>query len=121
MMDNYCDPCGEHFENSFDYIDHITADYGHNDEFDPSLLLPNGSRFMVGSLLRFMYHHADEPEQIRQIAQSSYVTLFAAEIQSEEVEVMIEDMVVMSEMMRFDLSLKKMLEESKPDDNENGT
>ena len=120
-MDNYCDSCGESFDNAFEFIDHIAFDYGNNQEFDPALLLPNGSRFMVGSLLRFMYYNADDPEQIRQISQSSYVTLFAAEVQSEDLEELIEDMVVASEMMRFDLSLKQLLEESKPDDNENGT
>jgi hypothetical protein len=115
-MYSHCDDCGEDFENSFEYIDHILGE----DEFDPFLLLPNNSKLMVGTLLRFLYYNADSPEQIRQISESSYVTLFAAEMQSERLEELIEDMVVASEMMRFDLSLKSLLEESKPDDNENG-
>lgn len=120
-MDNTCEGCGETFENVFEYVDHLTDESSIDQEFDPALLLPNGSRFMVGSLLRFMYYNADSPEQIRQIAESSYVTLFAAELQSEDLEELIEDMVVTSEMMRFDLSLKELLEESKSDDDENGT
>lgn len=120
-MEHFCDSCNEAFDNTFDYIDHITFDFGNQEEFDPSLRLPNGARFMVGSLLRFMYQNADEPEQIKQIAQSSYLTLFHAETESEDLDELIEEMVVQSEMMRFDLSLKELLEEKKPDDTENGT
>lgn len=119
MRDNQCSGCGETFENAFEYVDHLTDDSS-IDEFDPALLLPNGTRFMVGSLLRFMYYHAEESERIKEIAESSFVTLFAAEIDSEELEEMIEDMVVSSEMIDFDLSLKKLLEKSTTDDDESG-
>lgn len=121
MMEKKCEGCGETFENSFDLIDHFTFENDGDKEFDPALVLPNGSRFMVGSLLRFMFENADSPEQIREIAESSYVTLYAAEIEAEDYEDIIEDMVVRSEMMRFDLSLKELLEEENPNDTENGT
>ena len=120
-MEYSCEPCGESFENAFEYVDHITFDFRNPEEFDPSLRLPNGARFMVGSLLRFMYHNAHEPEQVKQIAESSFMTLFHAETEAEDLDEIIEDMVVQSEMMRFDVSLKELLEEEKPDDTENGT
>jgi len=113
-VDNYCDGCGEYFDDSFELIDHFLED--NEDEFDPVLVLPNGYKFMIGSLLRFMFEHADSPEDIRQITQSSYVTLFAAETQLEGLEDIILDMVIETEMLRFDSSLKSLLEEGNPDD-----
>jgi hypothetical protein len=120
-MEHECEGCGESFDNSFDFVDHLIFDNDGEEEFDPALILPSGSRFMIGSLLRFIYQNFDSPEQIKQIAESSYITLFAAEMQSEHIEEMIEDMVVTTEMMRFDSSLKSLLEEKNPDDTENGT
>jgi hypothetical protein len=118
-VDNYCDACGEHFDNSFEYVDHFFEE-NKMDEFDPVLVLPNGVRLMVGSLLRFLFDQADNPEEIRQITQSTYVTLFAAETTSPAFEELIEDVVVQNEMLRFDDSLKQLLEEKNPDDNESG-
>ena len=55
--------------------------------------------------------------QIRQISQATYVTLFAAEQDElEAVADMVEDMVVQSEMLRFDESLNSLLKEQKPND-----
>ena len=112
----YCDDCGIQFENAFEMVDHHLGD----DEFDPAIVLPNGIRLMVGSLLRFLFEHADLPEQIRQITQSTYVTLYAAETDSEALDELIEEVVVGSEMLKFESSLKKLLEESTPDDNDKG-
>lgn len=109
----YCDICGEHFDNAFEMVDHQLED---DDEFDPAIILPNGIKLLVGSLLRFLYEHAEQPEQIRQITQSTYVTLYAAESGSEALEELIEEVVVGSEMLKFDSSLKKLLEENKPDE-----
>ncbi len=114
-LENYCDACGEHFDNAFDYVDHFVEK--DDEEFDPYILLPNGVKLMIGSLLRFMYERAYKPEEIRQITQSTYVTLFAAETGFPGLEEMIEDVVVENEMLRFDDSLKHLLEEG-PDDNE---
>ena len=111
--DLYCDGCGEHFDNSFEMVDHHLED---GDEFDPAIVLPNGVRLLVGRLLRFIYEHADQPEQIRQITQSTYVTLYAAESNSEVLDEIIEEVVVGSEMLKFDSSLKTLLDESKPDE-----
>lgn len=102
-----CPECGEHFENVFDATDHLLED---GDEFDPALILPNGYRLMIGSLLRCMYKYADSSEQIKDITQSTYMTLFAAEIRPEVIGRMVEDMVVASQMMDIDDDLKKLLE-----------
>jgi hypothetical protein len=108
MDDYFCEECGQHFESGFDLVDHhIPED---EDEFDPAIILPSGYKLMIGSLLRFFYEYADNPEQIRQITQSTYVTLFAAEHDSDVLEDMIEDVVVDSEMLRFEDSLKSLLE-----------
>lgn len=104
----YCEECKEYFESAFDLVDHYIPE--EEDEFDPALILPNGYRLMIGSLLRFFYYYAEEPEQIRQISQSTYVTLFAAEHNLDTLEGMIEDVVVDSEMLRFDDTLKALLE-----------
>ena len=46
-MDNKVPPCpewGEQFDNVFQATDHLLED---DEEFDPSLILPNGSRLMI--------------------------------------------------------------------------
>ena len=110
-----CEECKRTFPDGFEFVDHYLDD--DDDEFDPALILPNGYRLQIGSLLRFFFNNVDEPEQIRKIAQSTYVTLFAAE--QDELEVvadMIEDMVVQSEMLRFDESLDLLLKEQRPNE-----
>lgn len=116
MDDEYkCDECSQTFLDGFEFVDHYLEE--DEDEFDPALILPNGYRLQIGSLLRFFFNTADEPEQIRQIAQATYVTLFAAEQDEFEVVAdMIEDMVVKSEMLRFDESLDLLLKEQKPNE-----
>jgi hypothetical protein len=112
---NHCHECGEDFDNSFDLIDHTLED---EEEFDPYLVLPNGYKLMLGSLLRFFFSHADDPEQIRHITQSTYVTLFASENGYDLVDELVEDMVVKSALQRFDEELSKLLSET--DDDEQG-
>lgn len=102
-----CPECGEHFDNVFEATDHLLED---DDEFDPALILPNGYRLMIGSLLRCLYKYADKPEQIKDITQSTYMTLFSAEVTPDVVGSMVEDMVVASQMMDIDDDLKKLLE-----------
>ena len=121
MYDEYhCENCDRNFDNGFEFVEHFMGEEC-DDVFDPYLVLPNGVKLQVGSLLRFLYDHADEPEQIRKITESTYVTLFAAENQASEVEDMIKEMVVNSEMMKFDDSLKTLLEQADPDEGkENG-
>lgn len=114
---NTCNECGQSFDSAFQLIDHLLED---DEDFDPALLLPNGFRLMIGSLLRFFYENSDKPEQIRTISQSTYVTLFASENGYDPIEELVEDMIVRSALHDFDSSLKKLLEEEKPNDNEDG-
>jgi len=110
---NHCHECGEDFDDSFQLIDHTLED---DEEFDPYLVLPNGYKLMLGSLLRFLFSHADRPEQIRHITQSTYVTLFASENGYDLVDELIEDMVVKSALQRFDEELNILLSENKDDE-----
>jgi len=105
-----CPECGEHFENVFQATDHLLED---NEEFDPALVLPNGARLMIGSLLRCLYKYADKPDQIKTITQSTYMTLFTAETQPEAIKDIVEEMIIESQMMEIDNELKQLLEEGK--------
>lgn len=102
-----CPECGEKFANVFEATDHLLEE---DEEFDPALILPNGYRLMIGSLLRCMYRYADDPNQIKKISQDTYMTLFAAETDPDMVLDTIEDMIVESSVMGLDDELKKLLE-----------
>lgn len=110
---NYCNDCNQEFANSFELIDHTQPE---DDEFDPYYILPNGYKLLLGSLLRFMFNHADEPNQIRLITQSTYVTLFASENGYDLVDELVEDMVVKSALVDFDQNLARLLETDTNDD-----
>lgn len=121
-MDEHIDPeylrcheCGQEFDDSFQLIDHTLED---DEQFDPYLILPNGYRLMLGSLLRFIFNNSDNSEQIRHITQSTYVTLFAAENGYDLIDVLIEDMIVKSSLQNFDESLEKLLSEGEKNDEE---
>jgi uncharacterized protein (UPF0212 family) len=101
-----CPECGQKFDNVFDATEHLMED---GDEFDPALILPGGFKLMIGSLLKFMYFNADDEDIIKKIAQSTYMTLFAAEVEADTLAGMVEDMVVSTTMMDLDDELKKLL------------
>ena len=105
-----CPECGERFENVFEATDHLLED---DEEFDPALVLPNGARLMIGSLLRCLFKYANKPEQIKSITQSTYMTLFTAETQPEAIKDIVEEMIVESQMMEIDDEIKKLLEGGK--------
>jgi hypothetical protein len=111
---NYCNECDTQFEDSFELIDHVMED---DEEFDPYYLLPNAFKLHLGSLLRFLFVHAEEPEQIKMITQSTYVTLFAAENGYELVDELVEDMIVKSAVQNIDEEIRKLLSK---DTNEEG-
>jgi hypothetical protein len=102
-----CPECGEQFENVFEATDHLLEE---DEEFDPALILPNGYRLMIGSLLRCFYRYADEPEKIKSVAQDTYMTLFTVEMEPSTVVEVIEDMIVGSSMAEIDDELKQLLE-----------
>ena len=110
---NYCNECNETFDDSFQLIDHTLEE---DDEFDPYYLLPNGFKLLLGSLLRFMYNNANEPEQIKLITQSTYVTLFASENGYDLVDELVEDMIVKSALQNFDEDLEALLKKDTTDE-----
>ena len=110
---NYCNECNETFDDSFQLIDHTLYE---DEEFDPYYLLPNGFKLLLGSLLRFMYDNANEPEQIKLITQSTYVTLFASENGYDLVDELVEDMIVKSALQHFDEDLEALLKKDIADE-----
>ncbi len=102
-----CPECGEQFENVFEATDHLLEE---DEEFDPALILPNGYRLMIGSLLRCFYRYADDPDKIKDITQDTYMTLFTVEMEPGTVVEVIEDMIVGSSMAGLDEELKELLE-----------
>jgi predicted metal-binding transcription factor (methanogenesis marker protein 9) len=102
-----CPECGEQFENVFEATDHLLEE---DEEFDPALILPNGYRLMIGSLLRCIYRYANEPEKIKDVVQDTYMTLFTVEMEPSTVVEVIEDMIVGSSMAEIDDELKQLLE-----------
>ena len=113
---NTCNECGLEFDSSFELVDHLLED---DEEFNPYLVLPSGHRLMIGSMLKFMYDNCNNPEQIKLITQSTYITLFASENGFGPIQELVEDMVVESALKGFDDSLKTLLEEENPN-NEGG-
>ena len=114
---NYCNDCDTQFEDSFELIDHVLDE---DEDFDPYYLLPNGFKLLLGSLLRFFYDNAYEPEQIKLITQSTYVTLFAAENGYDLIDELVEDMVVKSAMQNIDEGLEKLLSKDKNEESGEG-
>jgi hypothetical protein len=103
-----CPQCGEKFDDVFEAVAHLLED---DEEFDPALILPNGYRLMIGSLLKCMYKHAYEPEQIEKITQDTFMTLYMAETQPNVIVDVIEDMIVGTTMAGIDDELKRLLED----------
>jgi hypothetical protein len=110
---NYCNECKVTFDSSFALVDHMLSE---DEQFDPYYLLPSGFKLMLGSLLRFMYNNADNPDQIKLITQSTYITLFASEMGYELVDELIEDVIVKSALQDFDRDLQNLLAEEPKDD-----
>jgi hypothetical protein len=107
---NPCPACGEEFDNVFDATDHLLEE---DEEFDPALILPNGYRLMIGSLLRCMYRYAHEPRKIEKITQDTYMTLFTAETSTDSIADIIEEAIVRSSMVDIDNELKSILDDGK--------
>lgn len=114
-----CATCGEQFANVFEATDHLVEEGG-EEIFDPCLILPGGYSLMIGSLLRSLYKHANNPAQIKSITQSTYATLYAAEISPKGMQEIIEEMVVSEQMSNFNVELKKLLENETPKNDEIG-
>jgi hypothetical protein len=105
-----CAICGQQFDNIFEATDHLIEDNG-EEEFNPEIVLPNGYRLLVGSMLRQLFESADNPEEIRTITQLTYGTLYAAETNISLMKKLVEDAIIHEHMSEIDDELKELLEE----------
>jgi hypothetical protein len=96
------------FDNVFEATDHMLED---DEEFDPALILPGGYKLMIGSLLRCLYRYSDSPEDIKEITQSTYMTLFRAETEPDSITKVIEDVIISASMAGIDREIKDLLTE----------
>jgi hypothetical protein len=107
-----CGICGQHFDNIFEATDHLIEDNGEQ-EFNPEIILPNGYRLLVGSMLRQLFDNAENPEKIRTITQLTYGTLYAAESDIGLMKRLVEDAIIHEHMSLIDEELEELLEEDK--------
>lgn len=107
-----CGICGQHFDNIFEATDHLIEDNG-EEEFNPEIILPNGYRLLVGSMLRQLFDNAENPEKIRTITQLTYGTLYAAESDIGLMKRLVEDAIIHEHMSLIDEELEELLEEDK--------
>jgi len=114
-----CKICGQQFNNIFDATDHLVEDEN-GEYFDPRLILPGGYQLLIGSLLRCIYEASTSPKSVRDITQSVYATLYAAESSPRQMKEYIEDVVVNQEMRNIDKELVHFLKETNNEGDENG-
>jgi hypothetical protein len=107
-----CGICGQRFDNIFEATDHLIEDNG-EEEFNPEIILPNGYRLLVGSMLRQLFDNADNPEKVRTITQLTYGTLYAAESDIGLMKKLVEDAIIHEHMSLIDEELEELLEEDK--------
>jgi hypothetical protein len=103
-----CPECGEYFETYFDAVDHLLDI---DEDFDPALILPNGYRLMIGSLLRVFFNDADDVEKIKKLAEETYLALFMAEMFPGSVNGIIQDSIIAQSMENIDDELKQLLKD----------
>lgn len=84
-------------------------------EFNPELILPNGYKLLLGSLLRQLFDKADDPEEVRNITQLTYGTLYAAESDIGLMKKLVEDAIIHEHMSEIDCELKELLDEGEED------
>ena len=113
-----CKICGQQFNNIFDATDHLVEDEN-GEYFDPRLILPGGYQLLIGSLLRCIYEASTSPKSVRDITQSVYATLYAAESSPRQMKEYIEDVVVNQEMRNIDKELVHFLEKTNNEGDEN--
>jgi hypothetical protein len=107
-----CGICGQQFDNIFEAVDHMIDD-NEEEEFNPILSLPGGYQLMFGSLLRQIFDKADDPDEIRSIAELTFGTLYAAESNIPLMKKLVEDAIIHEHMFEIDNELKGLLEGEK--------
>jgi hypothetical protein len=103
-----CAICGQRFDNIFDATDHLVEDEN-GEYFDPKLILPGGYQLMIGSLLRNIHYHARGNKKVREIAEHTYATLYAAETNPRKMKKFIEDLIITTEMNILEHEIKDFL------------
>lgn len=103
-----CAVCGTEFKNIFEMVDHL--DEEGDAPFDPKLILPNGYKLLVGTLLRLVHEHSNKPSQVRKIVESAYTTLYLAENDERAMRENVEDVIVENFTRNLDRELKELLE-----------
>ena len=106
-----CSVCGTNFDNIFDAVNHLIED--DEEIFEPVYQLPSGYALMLGSLLEELYHHADEPDIIRDITEVTYTTLYAAQTDVVKMKDLVHEAIINQHMSSIDRELKDLLEEDK--------
>lgn len=104
-----CAVCGTHFKNIFEMVEHL--DEEGDTPFDPALILPNGYKLLVGTLLRLIYERSNKPSQVREIVTGAYTTLYLAETDLSAMRDSIEDVMVDKFMKDLDSELRELLGE----------
>lgn len=106
---NRCDYCGENFENAFEMVDHFVEE--DDAAFDPYLLMPNGYKLMVGSLLRSLFHQAENPKAIRRVTEDVYTLLYSIECDPLSAKDAIHEAIVNEKMEDIDIKYKELCED----------
>jgi len=104
-----CEVCGTHFDNIFEMVDHLLEE--NEEEFDPALLLPNGYKLLVGTLLRLVYERSSKPSQVREIVSSAYMNLYLAETDQQAMRESVENIIVEKFVLDLDRGLRELLED----------
>lgn len=102
-----CEVCGTHFDTVFDMVDHLQEEG--EPQFDPTLLLPNGYKLLVGTLLRLIHEQSNKPSQVRKITESAYMNLYLAETDQQQMRENIEDVLVQQFVSNLDKELEELL------------
>jgi hypothetical protein len=103
-----CSICGTNFDNIFDAVNHLIED--DEEIFEPVYRLPSGYALMLGSLLEELYHHADEPDIIKDITEVTYATLYAAQTDVNKMKGLVEEAIINQHMSNIDQELTHLLE-----------
>jgi hypothetical protein len=77
--------------------------------FDPTLVLPNGYRLLVGTLLRLIHERSNKPSQVREIIEGAYTTLYLAETDEHAMRGRVEEIMVEKFTRNLDKELKQLL------------
>jgi transcriptional regulator NrdR family protein len=102
-----CPDCGQRFTDTFEAVEHMLED---NEDFNPYLVLPNGYKLMIGALLKTIFESSEDPQTIKDIVETTYMTLYTAETNPDILQDVITDLVVESAMEELDDSIKRILE-----------